>query len=70
MKAKLNQLMISLYLKMVEVKNDEEGMEIIQVLVLLGLGLVLIIAFIGFKDQIMGKVQEHVDRFMGEFNEI
>ena len=67
MKAKLNQLLISLYLKMVEVKNDEEGMEIIQVLVLLGLGLVLIVAFIGFKDQIMGVVQDMIDEFMDKF---
>jgi len=67
MKNKLNQLILSLYLKCAEIKNDEEGMEIIQVLVLLALGLALIVAFMVFRDSIMGRVQELVDDFLSKF---
>lgn len=67
MKNKLNQLILSMYLKYMEIKNDEEGMEIIQVLVLLALGLALIVAFMAFRDSIMGRVQELIDDFLSKF---
>ncbi|MGM9626201.1 MAG: hypothetical protein ACI3XM_10910 [Eubacteriales bacterium] len=67
MKNKLNQLILSMYLKYMEIKNDEDGMEIIQVLVLLALGLALIVAFMVFRDSIMGRVQELIDDFLSKF---
>lgn len=66
-KNKLNNLMICAQLKVMEFVNDESGMEIIQVLVLLALGLVLIGTFMFFSDTIMGKVTELVEEFMGKF---
>lgn len=48
-------------------RQDQEGMEVIQVLVLLALGLVLIGGFIAFSDQITGVVGEKVNDFMKQF---
>lgn len=48
-------------------RQDQEGMEVIQVLVLLALGLVLIGGFIAFSDQITGVVGEKVADFMKQF---
>lgn len=67
MKNKLNQLILSMYLKYMEIKNNEDGMEIIQVLVLLALGLALIVTFMVFRDSIMGRVQELIDDFLSKF---
>lgn len=67
MKNKVNQLILSMYLKFMEIKNDEDGMEIIQVLVLLALGLALVVVFMTFRDSIMGRVQELIDDFLSKF---
>ena len=48
-------------------KEDEQGMEIIQVLVLLAIGLGLIAVFIGFGDQITSAVSEKVQDFLDNF---
>lgn len=53
--------------KLQDWKEDERGMEIIQVLVLLAIGLVLVGAFIVMKDQIMAIVNEQVDGFLDQF---
>lgn len=50
-------------------QQDQEGMEIIQVLILLALALVLVGLFITFSDQITGAVQEKVDDFMQSFKD-
>lgn len=50
-------------------QQDQEGMEIIQVLVLLALALVLVGLFITFSDQITRAVQEKVDEFMESFKD-
>lgn len=48
--------------------QDESGMEIVQVLVLLALAVVLIGVFIGFSDQITGVVGEKVSEFIEQFS--
>ena len=48
-------------------KQDEEGMEIIQVLILLALGVGLVALFMGFSDQITGKVSEKITDFLDIF---
>ena len=48
-------------------KEDEQGMEIIQVLVLLAIGLGLVAVFIGFGDQITSAVSEKVQDFLDNF---
>ena len=48
-------------------KEDEQGMEIIQVLVLLAIGLGLVALFITFGNQITGAVSEKVAEFMDVF---
>ena len=53
--------------KLQDWKEDEQGMEIIQVLVLLAIGLGLIAVFIGFGDQITSAVSEKVQDFLDNF---
>lgn len=48
--------------------QDESGMEIVQVLVLLALAVVLIGVFIGFSDQITSVVGEKVSEFIEQFS--
>ena len=67
MKNKLNQLILSMYLKYMEIKNNEDGMEIIQVLVLLALGLALVVTFMAFNDDIMSGVKEKIEDFLSKF---
>ena len=52
---------------LMEAKEEEDGMEIIQVLILLAVGLGLIALFISFGDQITGAVTEKVTEFMSDF---
>lgn len=65
--AKVESLLLSMQQKAHEVAQDESGMEVIQMLVLLALGLALIAVFIGFRDTIMGTVQDLVDQFLDVF---
>ena len=53
--------------KLQDWKEDERGMEIIQVLVLLAIGLGLVAIFIGFGNQITDAVTEKVDDFLSNF---
>ena len=53
--------------KLQDWKEDEQGMEIIQVLVLLAIGLGLVAIFIGFGNQITSAVTEKVGEFMDTF---
>ena len=53
--------------KLQDWKEDERGMEIIQVLVLLAIGLGLVAVFIGFGDQITSAVSEKVQDFLDNF---
>lgn len=66
-KNKLNNLAIRAQLKVMEFLQDESGMEIIQVLVLLALGLVLVGTFMAFSDEIMETVDKLVEKFLGDF---
>ena len=54
--------------KLAQWQHDEQGMEIIQVLVLLAIGLGLVAVFIGFREQIMGVVNQQVQEFMDAFS--
>ncbi len=54
-------------MKLKEWKKNEDGMEIIQVLILLALGVALIAVFIGFKDSIMVTVNKLVNDFLKSF---
>ncbi len=53
--------------KLQEWKNDEDGLEIVTMLVLLALGLALVGVFIGFRDQIMSTVNQYVQDFLDIF---
>lgn len=66
-RTKLNLLYLQILLGLKEFKEDERGMEIIQVLVLLALGLALVGVLIAFRDQILGRVQELIDDFLDIF---
>ena len=52
---------------LMEVKKEESGMEIIQVLILLAVGLGLIATFIGFGDRITAAVTTKVEDFLSTF---
>lgn len=47
--------------------DDQEGMEVIQVLVLLALGLGLVALFMTFSDQITSAVSEKIQEFLDQF---
>lgn len=63
----LNRAAVRAKAKLMQWQQEEQGMEIIQVLVLLAIGLGLVAVFIAFRDQIMGAVSEQVDNFMKTF---
>ncbi len=63
----LNRAAVRAKAKLMQWQQEEQGMEIIQVLVLLAIGLGLVAVFIAFRDQIMGAVSEQVDNFMNTF---
>ncbi|WP_294448835.1 hypothetical protein [uncultured Gemmiger sp.] len=52
---------------LMETKEEDAGMEILQVLILLAIGLGLIALFIGFGNRITDAVSEQVDDFMSVF---
>ena len=58
---------IRMQASLMELQQDERGMEIIQVLVLLAIGLGLIVVFIGFGDTIVSAVSDKVEDFMNNF---
>lgn len=58
---------MKIHASLLEVKKEESGMEIIQVLILLAVGLGLIATFIGFGDSIRQAVSQQVDEFMRSF---
>lgn len=62
-----NKLAVKAALKIQAWKEDEQGMEIIQVLVLLAIGLGLVAVFIGFGNQITAAVTEKVTGFLNGF---
>ena len=62
-----NKLAVKAALKIQAWKEDEQGMEIIQVLVLLAIGLGLVAVFIAFGDQITTAVTEKVTGFLNDF---
>lgn len=67
MKKWMDRMAIRAILKLRQWEEDEEGMEIIQVLILLALGVGLVAIFIGFSDQITGAVGSKMDKFMNIF---
>ena len=67
MKQRINQLALRAMGRVQAWKEDEQGMEIIQVLVLLAIGLGLVAVFIGFGDQITSAVSEKVQDFLDNF---
>lgn len=67
MKKWMNRMMINAMVKVQAWKQNEEGMEIIQVLVLLALGVGLIMVFMTFSTQIKDIVTEKVGNFITAF---
>lgn len=67
MKQWINKMALGAMGRLQAWKEDEQGMEIIQVLVLLAIGLGLIAVFIGFGDQITSAVSEKVQDFLDNF---
>lgn len=67
MKKWMNVMAIRAMLKLREWQENEEGMEIIQVLILLALGVGLVALFIGFSDQITTTVGQKIKDFMDIF---
>lgn len=67
MKKMLNKAAVKAYAKLQAWKQDEQGMEIIQVLVLLAIGLGLVAIFIAFGNQITEAVTEKVNDFLDIF---
>ena len=63
----MNHMAVKAMMKVQAWKQDEEGMEIIQVLILLALGVGLVALFMGFSDQITGKVSEKITDFLDIF---
>ena len=67
MKQWINKMALGAMGRLQAWREDEQGMEIIQVLVLLAIGLGLIAVFIGFGDQITSAVSEKVQDFLDNF---
>ena len=67
MKQWINKMALGAMGRLQAWKEDEQGMEIIQVLVLLAIGLGLIAVFIGVGDQITSAVSEKVQDFLDNF---
>ena len=67
MKQWINKMALGAMGRLQAWKEDEQGMEIIQVLVLLAIGLGLIAVFIGFGAQITSAVSEKVQDFLDNF---
>ena len=65
MKERFNRVCAMLYLTLQSVagklREDESGMEVMQVVLLLGAGIVVIMALIGFGSQITGAAGGKVD---------
>lgn len=68
MKKWANHMAVKAMMKVQAWKQDEEGMEIIQVLILLALGVGLVAMFMGFSDQITGAVSGKINDFLTKFN--
>ena len=66
-KQKAVRAAIRMQASLMELQQDERGMEIIQVLVLLAIGLGLIVVVIGFGDTIVSAVSDKVEDFMNNF---
>ena len=67
MKKKLDKLAVTAMLKAQEWGRNEDGMEIVQVLILLALGVGLVAIFMAFSDQIVSAVTSKVNDFLGKF---
>ena len=67
MKKWMDRMAIRAILKLRQWEEDEEGMEIIQVLILLALGVGLVAMFIGFSDKITKTVGDKMTEFMQIF---
>lgn len=67
MKKKLDKLAVKAMLKAQEWGRNEDGMEIVQVLILLALGVGLVAIFMAFSDQIVSAVTSKVNDFLGKF---
>lgn len=68
----LNMFLTMLYLKatgrMQEVLKSEEGdTNFISIMIILGIILVIVVVFIGYKDQIMDTVETRMNDFMKKF---
>lgn len=67
LREKVQELSIRAAVKAQNWARNEEGMEIIQVLIILGLAVGLAVIFIGFSDQITSAVQEKLGGFLDKF---
>ena len=67
LREKVQELSIRAAVKAQNWVRNEEGMEIIQVLIILGIAVGLAVIFIGFSDQITSAVQEKLGDFFGKF---
>ena len=67
LREKVQELSIRAAVKAQNWARNEEGMEIIQVLIILGIAVGLAVIFIGFGDQITSAVQDKVQIFIDSF---
>ena len=67
LREKVQELSIRAAVKAQNWAKNEEGMEIIQVLIILGIAVGLAVIFIGFSDQITSAVQEKLGGFFEKF---
>lgn len=67
-KKKFMELAVKAQLKLEAFAEDESGMEIIQVLLLLAVGLGAVVLFMNFSDQITGTAGTKIGEFIGKFS--
>lgn len=58
----INKIQCKIFNKIQNFSKDESGMAFLEAIILLGVVVLLVGVFIGFKDQIVSMVQEIIDR--------
>lgn len=67
LKQKLTELFLNAKAEVDELRSNEEGMEVIQVLILLAIGLGIILVFMTVGNSLVTAVQEKVRDFLSQF---
>ncbi len=65
---KVNDALLSLYLKLTNFHRDEEGLDVIVTIVLIAIGLVIVAVIIGYWTSIRTSTQAKVDSFNSAFS--